>query len=65
MVFMDDTPYDWQAGLTVADLLARLPDGDSYAVVKLDGKLVSRPFFAVTRVPDGARIVPVPMIAGG
>ncbi len=51
--------------MTLADLLARLPDGDIYAVVKFDGKLISRPFFASTMVPDGARIVPVPMIAGG
>lgn len=65
MVFIDDTPHAWQAGLTLADLLARLPDGEIYAVVKLDGKPVSRPFFATTMVPDGARIVPLPMIAGG
>jgi sulfur carrier protein ThiS len=65
MVYIDDAPYEWQPDLSVADLLARLPDGECIAVVKLDGKLVSRPFFTTTRVPDGARIVPVPMIAGG
>lgn len=65
MVFIDDKPYAWQADMTLADVLARLPDGHIYAVVKFDGKLVSRPFFASTMVPDGARIVPVPMIAGG
>ena len=65
MVYVDNTPYVWQSGLTLADLMSRLPDGDIYAVVKLDGKLVSRPFFAATPIPDGARIVPLPMIAGG
>lgn len=65
MVFVDDATYDWQSGLTLADVLARLPDGEIYAVVKLDGRLVSRPFFASTPVPDGARITPIPMIAGG
>ncbi len=55
----------WREGLTVAALLAELKDGHIYAVVKLDGKLVSRPHFETTPVPDGARLTPIPMIAGG
>jgi len=55
----------WREGLTVAALLAELKDGHIYAVVKLDGKLVSRPNFETTPVPDGARLTPIPMIAGG
>lgn len=65
MVFIGDLAVSWQSGLTVADVLARLPDGEHYAVVKLDGKLVSRPNFTTTPVSDGARITPIPMIAGG
>ncbi len=49
----------------MATLLARLTDGHIYAVVKLDGKLVSRPHFNVTPVPDGSRVTLIPMIAGG
>lgn len=55
----------WREGMTVAALLAELKDGHIYAVVKLDGKLVSRPHFETTPVPDGARLTPIPMIAGG
>ncbi len=65
MVHVDGQALSWQAGMTVAALLAQLEDGHIYAVVKLDGKLVSRPHFDITPVPDGARVTLIPMIAGG
>jgi thiamine biosynthesis protein ThiS len=65
MVSLGDRDIPWQAGLTVATLLAELQDGHRYVVVKLNGKLVSRPHFASTPVPDGSRVTPIPMIAGG
>ena len=49
----------------MASLLAQLDDGHIYAVVNLDGRLVSRPNFNTTPVPDGARVRLIPMIAGG
>jgi thiamine biosynthesis protein ThiS len=65
MVFVGEEELPWQEGLTVATLLAQLNDGHIYAVVKLDGKLVSRPHFKNSPVPDGARVTLIPMIAGG
>lgn len=65
MVTVGEQSIAWREGMTVASLLATLQDGHIYAVVKLDGKLVSRPRFETTPVPDGARIIPIPMIAGG
>ena len=65
MVYFDDMAVAWQEGMTVADLLDSVAVGCPYAVVKLDGRLVSRPHFASTPVTDGCRIVPLPMIAGG
>lgn len=65
MVTVGEQSFSWQEGLTVAALLAQLEDGHIYAVVKLDGKLVCRPHFNSTPVPDGARITLIPMIAGG
>ena len=65
MVHVGEQEIPWQEGLTVTALLAQLMDGHIYAVVKLNGKLVSRPHFNTTRVPDGARVTPIPMIAGG
>ncbi len=65
MITVGEQQLAWHAGLTVADLLAELEDGHLYAVVKLDDKLVSRPHFNTVLVPDGARVTPIPMIAGG
>jgi thiamine biosynthesis protein ThiS len=65
MIYLDDKQIPWQEGLTVAAALAHLKDGHVYAVVKLDGRLVSRPHFSTTPVADGARVTPIPMIAGG
>ena len=65
MVTVDDRDVPWREGLTLDTLLAELEDDHRYAVVKLNGKLVSRPHFATTTVPDGSRVNPIPMIAGG
>ena len=65
MITVDNQPMPWQPGMVLDQILAMLPDGHIYAVVRLDGKLISRPHFATTRVEDGAVIEPLPMIAGG
>jgi thiamine biosynthesis protein ThiS len=65
MITVGEHEIPWQDGLTVAGVLAKLEDGHRYAVVKLDGKLVSRPHFDTTPVSDHSRIIPIPMIAGG
>ena len=65
MISFDDTQIPWQEGLTMAGLLEKVADGHKYAVVKMNDRLVSRPYFETTLVPDGARVTPIPMIAGG
>ena len=65
MIYFNDNEFSWHPGLTMAGLLAQVEDGHTYAVVKMNGRLVSRPHFETTLVPDGARVRPIPMIAGG
>jgi thiamine biosynthesis protein ThiS len=65
MITVGEQKIPWQEGMTVATLLSQLKDGHGYAVVKLNGKLVSLPHFEATPVPDNATVIPVPMIAGG
>lgn len=65
MVYLGEQEIPWRTGMTVASVLEQIEDGHLYAVVKLDGRLVARPHFATTPVSDGARIAPIPMIAGG
>jgi sulfur carrier protein ThiS len=51
--------------MTVSILLEGLRDSDSYAVVRLNGRIVSRPNFAATPVPDESEVILIPMVAGG
>jgi sulfur carrier protein ThiS len=51
--------------MTVADLLADIDGGDHYAVVRVGDEYISRPNFGRTKVPDGAQVYLIPMIAGG
>lgn len=65
MVLVDNQPMEWHQGMTVAQVLEGLEDGHIYAVVRLNGKLISRPNFAAIRVPDNSVLEPIPMVAGG
>ena len=65
MITVDNQPMKWQPGMVLNQVLELLQDGHIYAVVRLNGKLISRPHFSTTRVEDGAVIEPIPMIAGG
>ncbi len=65
MISVGDQTLTWQPGLTLAQVMDTLEDGHLYAVVRLNGKLVSRPDFPKTPVPEGADIQPLPLIAGG
>jgi sulfur carrier protein ThiS len=61
----DNIEIAWRAGITVGEILDRVPDGRDCAAVRVNGRIVARPRFAFTTVPDGASIDLVPMIAGG
>ena len=63
MITVDDTPMEWEEDMTVASLVKAL--GESVAVVRLNGKLISSPKFQATPIPDGSEIRLLPLVAGG
>jgi len=65
MITVNDQPIHWHDGMTVASMLDQIGAARHCAVIKLNGKLVCRPKFDVTCVPDQATILLLPMIAGG
>ena len=65
MITIGEESIRYEQGLTVAKLLEGIADGHKYAVVRLNGKPVSRPNFEKTPVPDGSEVLLIPMIAGG
>jgi thiamine biosynthesis protein ThiS len=65
MIRVNGREHPWREGLTIADLLKELGDPYPYAVVRVNEKRVSRPHFERTRIPDGAEIYLIPLVAGG
>jgi thiamine biosynthesis protein ThiS len=65
VIALDGEEMPWHDGMTVSDLLKAVSDAHHYAVIKVNGRYVSRPDFDSYVIPDDAHIVLIPMIAGG
>ncbi len=65
MITLDGEQRPWQSGMTVLQLLQEIADAHQYAVIKVNGRYVSRPSFDTYVIPDNAKIYLIPMIAGG
>ena len=65
MITVGKEQIEWHEGMTISYVLRAIAGGHKYAVVKLNGKSVSKPYFDTTLVPDDAEIIPIPMISGG
>ena len=65
MITIDGKQYAWHPDMDVDQLLTYVEKPEQYAVIRMNGKLVSRPVFKITPVPDNAEVVLIPMIAGG
>ena len=65
MIRVGDKEIPWREGMTVADLIRELNDPYPYAVVRINSKTVSSPYFEKTTVPDNSVVFLIPLIAGG
>jgi thiamine biosynthesis protein ThiS len=65
MVRVDGRKLEWHEGMTVGDLLRELADPYPYAVVRIDGRVVTAPEFEKAPVPDNAQVSLLHLIAGG
>ena len=65
MITLDGEQMPWKKGMTISNLLRKIADSHQYAVIKLNGRYVSRPNFDTHVIPDNAEIRLIPMIAGG
>ena len=65
MITLDGEQMPWQKGMTVSHLLQEIADAHQYAVIRVNGRYVSRPSFDTHVIPDNAEIYLIPMIAGG
>jgi len=65
LITLDGEKVPWQSDMTVSQLLQEIADAHQYAVIRVNGKYVSRPSFDRFVIPDNAEIYLIPMIAGG
>ena len=65
MITLDDKELPWREGMTLTDFLNSLDDPHDYAVVRVNGKYVSKPHFDSYLLPDRAEVFLIPMVAGG
>ena len=65
MIKVNGKKHSWYEGMTIKDLLNNFNKSHLYAVVRINDKHISRPYFEKTLVPDNAEVFLIPMVAGG
>ena len=65
MIKINGKEHSWYEGMTIKDLLKNLNNSHLYAVVRINEKHISMPYFEKTLVPDNSEVFLIPMIAGG
>jgi thiamine biosynthesis protein ThiS len=65
MIRVNGKRQSWYEGMTIKDLLEDLEDSYHYAVIRINDKHVSRPYFGKTLIPDNSEVFLISMIAGG
>jgi sulfur carrier protein ThiS len=65
VITVGDKSLPWREGLTLADIVRELDLPEDHAYASLAGKLIWKKDWAITTVPDGAKIRFREIIAGG
>jgi len=65
MIRVNGKRQSWYEGMTIQDLLEDLEDSHHYAVIRINDKHVSRPYFEKTLIPDNSEVFLISLIAGG
>lgn len=65
MIKVNGKRHVWYEGMTIKDLLEDLEDAHHYAVIRINDKHISRPYFDKTLIPDNSEVFLISLIAGG
>jgi thiamine biosynthesis protein ThiS len=65
MIRVNGKKHSWYEGMTIKDLLNNFNKSHLYAVVRINDKHISRPYFEKNLIPDNSEVFLIPMIAGG
>lgn len=64
-ITVNGNTVEWEPGLTVTALLAKMNYTFRMLVVKVNGSLVKKDCYAETLVPAGAEVAVIHLISGG
>ena len=65
MIRVNQEEMEWEAGMTVQDVLDRRKYTFPMIVVKVNGELVRKEAYELYEVPDGADVKVIHLISGG
>ena len=65
VIHVNGKAVPWHGEMAVTTLIRTLREAYIYPVVRIDNKIISRPLFDQTAVPDGTRDFLIPLVAGG
>ena len=65
MITVNKEEMEWEAGMTVQDVLVRRKYTFPMIVVKVNDVVVQKEFFDSYRIPDGADVKVIHLISGG
>jgi len=65
VIQVDGKAVPWRKDMTVTALIRALGETYDYPAVRINNRIVSRPHFDQTTVPDGATVYLIPLVAGG
>lgn len=65
MIRVNGKEKSWYEGMTIKDLLEDLEDSQHYAVIRINDKHVSMPYFDKMLIPDKSDVFLISLIAGG
>lgn len=65
MINVNGEKMSWHPGLTVEEILKSLDEKISIVVVKVNGKPILKKEYSSYKIPDGAEVYTIDIIAGG
>jgi thiamine biosynthesis protein ThiS len=65
LITVNNRPVEWEEDMTVTRLLEKMNYTWRLLVVKINGELVKRKDYAQTKVPAGADVKVLHLVAGG
>jgi sulfur carrier protein len=65
MICVNQEEMEWEAGMTVQDVLTRRKYTFPMIVVRVDDEVVHKDAYASYQIPDGADVKVIHLISGG